>query len=168
MMRLRFGAKVKVKIGEEDSEGSCESPVLIFFIMQAAMETLQWPGGVVKPEFKTRESGAAMGENSNRKQDATPFELWASLFADDFALLFNSRGDLITGSNQIFAHLRECDVLKTSMSSARGCGESRFLVGGTGFVESSESFKYLGVIIHYSPTLVADISKRIKSATTRT
>ena len=109
-----------------------------------------------------------MGDNLNRKRDATLFEFWVSLFADDGAILFNLRDGLITGSNQIFAHLRECDVLKTSMSSARGCGESRFLVGGTGFVESSESFKYLGVIIHYSPTLVADISKRIKSATTRT
>ena len=55
VMRLHFGAKVKVKIGEEDSEvdstmgvrqGSCEGPVLFLFIMQAAMETQQWPDGV--------------------------------------------------------------------------------------------------------------------------
>ena len=84
VMRLHFGAKVKVKIGEEDSEvdstigvrqGSCEGPVLFLFVMQAAMETLQWPDGVARPEFKTRKSGVTMGENSNRKRDATPFEL---------------------------------------------------------------------------------------------
>ena len=82
-------------------QGSCEDPVLFLFIMQAAMETLQWPDGVARPEFKTHKSGVTMGENSNRKWDATPFELWASLFADDCALLFNSRDDLITGSNHI-------------------------------------------------------------------
>ena len=47
VMRLHFGAKVKIKIGEEDSEVdrtigirqvSCEGPVLFLFIMQAAME----------------------------------------------------------------------------------------------------------------------------------
>jgi hypothetical protein len=51
-IRLHFGAKVKVKIDEVDSEidssigvrqGSCEGPVLYLFIMQAAMETMEWP-----------------------------------------------------------------------------------------------------------------------------
>ena len=42
---------------------------------------------------------------------------------------------------------------------------SRFLVDGTGFIEFSESFKYLGSIIHYSLTSDADVHKRIKSAT---
>jgi hypothetical protein len=46
VMRLHFGAKVKVKVGEEESEvdstigirqGSCEGPVLFFCIVQAAM-----------------------------------------------------------------------------------------------------------------------------------
>ena len=191
VMRLHFGAKVKVKIGEEDSEvdstigvrqGSCEGPVLFLFIMQAAMETLQWPDGVARPEFMTRESGVTMGENSTRRRDATSFELWASLFADDCALLFNSRDDLITGSNHIFAHLRKFGL---QMHIGRGAAASkteamyfppprqayaaadtsRFLVDGTGFVEFSESFKYLGSIIHYSLTSDADVHKRIKSAT---
>jgi hypothetical protein len=42
---------------------------------------------------------------------------------------------------------------------------SRFLVDGTGFVEFSESFKYLGSVIHYSLTSDADIFRRFKSAT---
>ena len=32
-------------------QGSCEGPVLFLFIMQAAMETLEWPEGVSKPEI---------------------------------------------------------------------------------------------------------------------
>ena len=105
------------------------------------METLQWPGDVARPEFKTRKSGVTMGENSIRIRDATPFELWASLFAGDFALLFNSRDDLTTGSNDIFAHLRKfglqmhigrgataskteamCFPPPRQASSVRGCG----------------------------------------------
>ena len=48
---IHYGAKVKVKIGEVDSEidstigvrqGSCEGPVLFLFIMQAAIDTLEW------------------------------------------------------------------------------------------------------------------------------
>jgi hypothetical protein len=69
------------------------------------METLLWPGGVARPEFKTRESGVTMGEISNRKRDAKAFEIWVSLFAGDCALLFNSRDDLITASNHVFSHL---------------------------------------------------------------
>jgi hypothetical protein len=53
--------------------------VLFLFIMQAAMEMLQLPGGVARPVFITRESGITMGENLSRKRDATHFELWASL-----------------------------------------------------------------------------------------
>jgi hypothetical protein len=116
LMRLHFVAEVKVKIGEGDAEldstigirqGTCEGPVLFLFIIQAAMGTLQWPGGVARPEFKTRKFGVTMGGNSNRERDATPIEHLASLVAGDFALLFNSRDDLITGSNHIFARLRK-------------------------------------------------------------
>jgi hypothetical protein len=49
--------------------------VLFLFTMQAAMETLQWPVGVARPELKTRESGVAIGWNSNRNRDATSYKL---------------------------------------------------------------------------------------------
>jgi len=71
LIRLHYGAKAKVKIGDVDSEinstigvrqGSCEGPVLLLFIMQAAMETLAWPEGASKPEFMTREYGKTTGE----------------------------------------------------------------------------------------------------------
>jgi hypothetical protein len=80
---------IESKIGEVDSEidstigvrqGSCEDPVLFLFIMQAAMETLEWPEGVSKPEFMTREYGKTTGERASRVRDASSFELWTSLF----------------------------------------------------------------------------------------
>jgi hypothetical protein len=64
------------------------------------------------------------------------------------------------------------DVLKTEAmyfppprQAYAAADTSRFLVDGTGFVEFSKSFKYLGSVIHYSLTSDADICKRIKSAT---
>ena len=33
---------------------------------QAAMETLEWPEGVSKPEFMTREYGKTTGERASR------------------------------------------------------------------------------------------------------
>jgi len=68
VIRLHEKAKIKVKVGEVESElessigvrqGSCEGPVLFLFIMQAAMETMKWP--VPKPEFRTRANGVTMG-----------------------------------------------------------------------------------------------------------
>jgi hypothetical protein len=90
--------------------------------MQAAMKMPQRPGSVAGPDFKTRESGVTMEENSNRKRDATPFELWAFLFANDCALLFNSRDDLIKGPNQIFTHLRRFGL---QMNTGRGTTASK-------------------------------------------
>ena len=101
----------KVKVGSVDSDlessigvrqGSCEGPVLFLFIMQAAMETMNWP--VPKPEFRTRTDDVIMGEKSERKRGAAAFEFWLSLFADDCALFFNTRSVLITGKavKQIF------------------------------------------------------------------
>jgi len=67
--------------------------------------------GISKPQFMTRENGLTSGEKPTRVHDALPFELWTSLFADDCALLFNSREDLIGGSNHIFSHLRKFGLL---------------------------------------------------------
>jgi hypothetical protein len=190
LIRLHYGAKVKIKIGEVDSEikstigvrqGSCEGPILFLFIMQAAMETLEWPDGISKPQFMTRENGLTSGEKPTRVRDALPFELWTSLFADDCALLFNSREDLIRGSNHIFSHLRKFGLL---MHVGRGGTASKteamyfpsprqrytdgntsnFPVDDTGSVSFTESFRYLGSIIHYSLTSDADVDYRISKA----
>ena len=50
------------------------------------MVALQWPGDVARHGLMTRESGATMGENPNRKRGAVPFELLTFLFVDDTEL----------------------------------------------------------------------------------
>ena len=78
-IRFHNDAKIKVKIGQIDyiidssigvRQGSCEGPVLFLFIMRAAMETLVWPTGINKPQFRTRKDGETMGEKWNRKRDS--------------------------------------------------------------------------------------------------
>jgi hypothetical protein len=191
VIRLHEGAKIKLKIGEAEKDiastigvrqGSCEGPVLFLFIMQAAMETLVWPDGVSRPEFRTVNEGKTMGEKWNRKRGATSFELWASLFADDCAVFFNSREELVIGTQHLFTHLRkfglEMHVGRGSTASkteAMFCprprrayedgNTERFAVDGDGFVEFTREFKYLGSIISSELTSDADVDKRIKSAT---
>ena len=60
-----------------------------------------------KPQFRTRADGVTSGERSARKRGATSFDLWASLYADDCAILFETRADLITGTSYLFNHLRK-------------------------------------------------------------
>ena len=93
VIRLHTNCKIKFKVGHVNSEvdsdigvrqGSCEGPVLFLFIIQAALEALDWT--VPKPKFCTRlgEEGKISGDSGGKhKRTITAFELWASLFADD-------------------------------------------------------------------------------------
>ena len=191
VIRLHKDAKVKVKIGNIDyiidssigvRQGSCEGPVLFLFIMQAAMETLKWPEGVEKPQFRTRQEGKSMGERWNRKRGATTFELWASLFADDCAVIFNSRQELISGTQHLYSHMQKFGLEMhvgrgetASKTEAMFCprprkayddeNTGRFNVDGDGFIDFTQEFKYLGSLITSSLTSDADVEKRIKAAT---
>ena len=193
LVRLHADAVIKMKIGEEDTEvdssigvrqGACEGPILFLFIMQAALETMEWP--VAKPTYRTRADGVTTGERSTRKRGVTSFGLFASLFADDCALFFESRADMITGTSYLFNHLRkfglkmhigtgetasktEAMYYPPSRGSYENGDTTPFIVLGAngeslGFVSFTKEFKYLGSLVHYSLTSDADVSKRIKAA----
>ena len=128
-----------------------------------------------------------MGENSERKRGASAFDFWLSLFADDCALFFNSRADLITGSSYLNNHLRKFGLLMHVGNGAvpskteamyfppprveySAADTSRIDVcdpngAPVGFIDFTKEFKYLGSIVHYSLSSEADVDKRIKSAT---
>ena len=81
-----------------ESDKAPAKGALFLFIMQAALETMDWP--VDKPQFHTREAGEVTGEKWDRKRGGTEaFNLFSSLFADDCAVLFNTREDMITWSD---------------------------------------------------------------------
>jgi hypothetical protein len=176
VIRLHVGSVIKVKVGEVEVEvpstigvrqGSCEGPSLFLFIMQACMETAEWP--VPKPQFCTVETGPITGARSSRKRNVTTFDLWSSLFADDCALLFESRSDLIEGTNYIFHHLQRFGLLmhigkgdtasKTEAVFFPGPGQtqsdgdtSNFDVAD-GFVSFTTEFRYLGsTLVPLTPT----------------
>ena len=189
VIRLHANARIKFKVGDIDSEvnsgigvrqGSIEGPCLFIFFFQAALETMEWP--VAKPQFCTRldREAETHGEMWNRKRDIEHFELWRSLFADDCALFFETRADLITGANYIYEHLRRFGLhmhvgrgTQKSKSEAMYCpaagddyedaDTSDFDVAD-GFISFCTEFKYLGSIIHYSLTSHADVMARIDSA----
>ena len=194
VVRLHTDAKMKFEIGDIDTavpsdigvrQGAIEGPILFLFFFQAALETAVWP--VKKPTFYTRENGVTSGETWSRKtekenhRNVKAFELWASLFADDCALLFDSREDLIIGAEYIFQHLRRFGL---QMHVGRGAQASKteamyfparpqdykdgnttdFGIDKDGFISFTEQFKYLGSYIHFSLQDTFDVTERIKSA----
>ena len=187
LARLHTGAKIKLKLGDEDYEiksaigvrqGSCEGPVLFLFIMQAALETMDWP--VAKPPFCTKEYGPITGAKLLRR-GVTKFEVWSSLFADDCGLLFETRDDMVAGANYIFAHLRrfglhmhvgrgniasktEAVYYPPPREPADSGDRSDFAVDGDGFISFSSEFVYLGSLIHEKLTCGPDIDRRIVKA----
>lgn len=194
IIRLHTNATMDFKVGDIDTavpskigvrQGSIEGPILFLIIFQAALETADWP--VDKPKFYTRKNGVISGESWKRKTDKegyrsiSVFELWSSLFADDCALLFETRDDLICGANYIFNHFKRFGLQmhvgrgkqasKTEAmyfpvrESEYNLGDtSNFTVAGDGFISFTKIFKYLGSHIHYSLTSTPDIDIRIKDA----
>ena len=195
VIRLHTNATIKFKVGEVDTavpssigvrQGSVEGPSLFLFIMQAALETVDWPAA--KPLFSTRAEGVTQGERWDRKKDVELFNLWMSLFADDCALLFTNREDMIAGTNHIYHHLKRFGLLmhigKVDASLPEGKEKSKteamyceprgtlYENGDTsdfdvhdGFVSFTPQFKYLGSHTHHTLTSEADVDARITSAT---
>jgi hypothetical protein len=185
LIRLHVGATIKVKIGDIEIEvpsnigvrqGSCEGPSLFLFVIQAALETMDdWPAD--KPVFHTREDGEITGASAHRKRGITLFELWAALFADDCALLFTTREDMVKATEYLYHHLRRFGLL---MHIGRGntaskteamyfppprkpsdSGDQTNFAVADGFVSFTTEFRYLGSIIHQSLTSDADVDARI-------
>jgi len=162
-------------------QGSIEGPPLFIFIMQAALETMEWP--VDKPTFCTRadEKGEMNGVRPGTKRGVERFNIWASLFADDCACLFNTRADLVTGANYMYHHFRRFGLLihvgtestksKTEAMylPARGdtqeSGDTSNFVMGPGHAHFTDNFKYLGNIISSDLTSELDIKKRVGAMT---
>ena len=187
IIRLHQGASINSEFGDTKiqvpstigvRQGSCEGPSLFLFMIQAAVETMKWP--VPKPEFRTSKDSEVMGANSKRKRGIEKFHLWISLFADDCGLVFETREDLIKGANYLFHHLAKFGL---QMHIGRNGGASKteamyfpskdqkYEDGDTsnfnvddGYVSFTDTFRYLGSLIHNSLTSQADINNRIENA----
>ena len=125
VMRLHTNAVMKFKINDQAQDadvpsmigvrqGSNSGPVLFLFIMQAAMETMEWP--VAEPQFCTAKEGEPArlyAEKYNRKRGARCFQLPPSLFADDCAVVFETREDMEIGMTYMIKHLSRLGSMST-------------------------------------------------------
>ena len=196
MIRLHSEAKLNINIGDVDAtitsligvrQGSCEGPVLFLFMIQAVMETMQWPEEVTKPQFRTREEGETYGATQVHEHGSFTYEFWVSLFADDCALIFNNREELEIGTKYINNHLSAFGLqMHKGQGSTASKTEAMFIPGHKRqyqhgdtskiyFMEAYpnitvyhvtfvEKFKYLGSIIHHSLESEWDINNRINNA----
>jgi len=193
VIRLHKGAKINIDFGSKKCEidstigvrqGACEGPILFLFIMQAALETMDWP--VAKPQFCTsRTKCKTTGENHGRKIDhehktTFTFELWASLFADDCAVLFESREDMIEGMEYLYKHLRRFGLhMHLGRNGQASKTESMFFprpgenvesgdqsnfICDDGIITFCKKFKYLGSYLDRTLKSDVDIDERIKAA----
>jgi len=163
-------------------QGSCEGPVLFLFMMQAIVETIQWPAGIVKPSFCTALVDGKLKEPVTRTRAVEMFVCWAILYADDLALLFESRDDLREGLIYLRKHIarfglqihvgREGIKSKTvaMFCPSKDCTVDDVDLGnieldnGGNFIPLVDSAIYLGTVIESSCTSEVDVNKRILAA----
>jgi hypothetical protein len=192
IIRLHSDAKLIMKFGDDvESEiksligvrqGSCEGPILFLFVMQAVLETIQWPEEIEKPSFMTALNNGKLKENVKRRQGAVEFEFWASLYADDFALFFKTREQLQLGARYILNHFKKFGLRMhtgkngvTSKTVAMFCPSqsvdynnedtSNIVLDGDGnIIPFVRSTVYLGTEISDSLTSTCDVERRMKKA----
>ena len=111
---------------------------------------------------------------------------FGGLFADDCALYFSSRADLVTSTSYLYSHLSKFglmmhvgsgDVLSKTEAMYFSRPRTEYSEADTsrldvfdatngsivGFIDFTKEFKRLDSIFHYSLSLEADVDKRIKS-----
>ena len=194
VMRLHTNAVMKFKINDQAQDadvpsmigvrqGSNSGPVLFLFIMQAAMETMEWP--VAEPQFCTAKEGEPArlyGEKYNRKRGARCFQLPPSLFADDCAVVFETREDMEIGMTYMIKHLSrfglnvhvgrgqtasktECMFFPRPREPEDGADLSDITVTEDGgFISFVEKFRYLGSHIGQRLDSTVDVEERMTKA----
>jgi len=194
VIRLHTNSKLVMKIGEEEAEigcnvgvrqGSCEGPILFLFVMQALVETIRWPKGITLPTFHTA-SNAKLRENPNRTYGVDIFELWATLFADDLALMFETRDSVTDGLKYFQKHalrfglaihvgkiVGNNEIKSKTVAMFFPCRSVRandvdlsniVLDSDGNFIPIVEKTKYLGTIIHNSLQSEEDVIARVRVA----
>jgi hypothetical protein len=155
--------------------------------MQACLESLEkaMPADA-KLKFRTntrtegKNGGHVSGTDYKNKGEFT-FSFWASLYADDAATPLASREALLAATNAMYDHLRLFGLLmhvgangKRSKTEAMFCpartdtysagDTSDLLLDCGGTVSFTESFVYLGSLLHYDLSDHHDVEARLKKA----
>jgi hypothetical protein len=182
------GEPVEVPCTVGVKQGFQLSPTLFLFVMQACLESLEkaMPADAkLRYRINKRTEGQRGGKVSGTDwTDLGEFEFsfWASLYADDAATPVASRVALLAGTNAIYAHLRLFGLLmhvgspgKKSTTEAMYCpvrvsaygdgDTSDLLLDCGGTVSFTQSFVYLGSLLHCGLSDHHGVDARIKKAT---
>jgi Reverse transcriptase (RNA-dependent DNA polymerase) len=168
-------------------QGDPLAPVLFLFAIQAALESMnkQWP--VKKPNFEWCPTGGNLSTRITCKSKLATFELNRSIFADDAAILFCSRDDIVIGSKHVCDHfakfglevhlgsrsedgkkvISKTEFMHVPAKNQNGrvsLSEEDFDVYNGRFVSSCKTFRYLGTLISNDLDDSGDIDTRIKKA----
>ena len=91
-------------------QGDNLAPVLFLFVMQAAMEALQfvWQDhNISTPSFTWQpEDDNAINNSTLTNRQGTTFGFWRSLYAGDGAFIYASRDEMIQGTSLLHAHIK--------------------------------------------------------------
>lgn len=146
-------------------QGDPLSPVLFLFYIQACLETLSLPDSITKLAFQTKADGRMSGRNHRNRGSEFTFD--KSCFADDCALLFDSRKDTEVGMPIIHSHFMKFGLrIHVGSNSKKSKTEFMYVphdtndkkrseaakrpilvTGEEGLITSTDSFKYLGITI---------------------
>ena len=182
------GIQIKFPNNAGVKQGGKASPVIFAYVMQAAMmiaQTRMKPGLRFRAQMRAGGiSGKAAGTNWENK--GTGFELQAMLFADDAGIFNETKADMKENADildEVFTslgmemHRGMLDpITKKEIPSKtvftghapKGCeaniDKERVMLKRGGWIDYTESFKYLGSYITGDTTDEKDITERIKQA----
>ena len=117
LQALHEGVRVELKVADEkryfDSttgvlQGSTEAPALFVLYFQACLEVYDMDAQECTPEFQTAPDEVLTGRDTRKlHRGQSPFKFGRSLFADDAAVLWQSREDLQSGMIRLHDVLRD-------------------------------------------------------------
>lgn len=173
-------------------QGDTLAPVLFLFVMQAAFETLlpkMKEAGINAPEFLTKMDDVTHGRRAGSGLPGVlRFALPWLLYADDSAIPFTSRADLVRGARLLNEHLSRFGLVmhrgvraddgsvqaesKTLAMHVPTRGHdptedetSPFTVDDEGgIVTFTDTFRYLGCVLANDTSDDLDIRQRLRSA----
>ena len=193
--RLHTGNSTKFKINGVERVFECRvgvkqgdnlAPILFIFVMQALFDSLEndWP--VEKPKFcwapdkNWKGRGKLLNSFTCSDSTAHSFNFWKSLYADDGAIVFTSREDLVVGSNILFDRLKQFGMkMHVGKDGKKSKTEALFIPGksnpdppansedyrtGDGYVSFTKHFNYLGSYISNDLSDDRDVQNRISKA----
>ena len=187
IVALHTDVKVKLPVGDASAsfdytigvkQGDSLAPVLFIFYIQAVLETLDRSSWTT-PRFRFKMDDRLNGRSWRAR--GTEFDLRYSVYADDTALVFESRADLERAASVLRSHFSRWGLSIHVGSSTKRSKTEAMLVPGPradyadfdtsdvilpdgARIHFTQKFRYLGVVLSHSINDLADVDSRVTAA----